>query len=396
MTQGDTGPPTVFVSYAHDDQAHQDAVLTFARLLAANGVRVELDLWHTDHRHDWYAWVLHQIQHSDHVIVVASPMYRRVGDGTAPGDLHRGVQAEAAALREHLYDDRPTWLGRILPVVLPGGTATDLPGFLQPFTTSHYSIESFTKAGAEALIRVITRQPLHVQPETDPVPPLPPSTPELTWRPLTEPVTVRWRADLLDSRGAEPPRSTLELHLVPTTVPHRITVGRLEAIRHELAELGRRFFPPGATPQTGSSSQEAGAYLAGRDDWYGLAVDRDGRRSAWGPLPRGAIGSVFDRADVATRLTTMLAVLLDIDLTDPAAVVLVAGLDPTGMLRKGPVHDQAGTSVTIPFGLPRRVRLKPEEHVDFGALRAAGEEAAAELTARLAMALGFPDTDRNQ
>jgi len=38
--------------------------------------------------------MLREIQAADFVIVVASPRYRAVGDGTAPGDANRGVQAE--------------------------------------------------------------------------------------------------------------------------------------------------------------------------------------------------------------------------------------------------------------------------------------------------------------
>lgn len=119
-TQDEGRHPTIFLSYAHDDDVHTSAVLDLATFLETRGFAVAFDVWNTGSRQDWYAWMLREIQTADFVIVVASPRYRAVGDGAAPGDVNRGVQAETAALRDLLYRDRATWLGRVLPVVLPG------------------------------------------------------------------------------------------------------------------------------------------------------------------------------------------------------------------------------------------------------------------------------------
>src|SRR5262245_56003567 len=89
-------------------------------------------------RRDWYAWMLREIRAADFVIVVASPGYRAVGDGTQAHDSLRGVQAEAAVLRDLLYGDRETWLGRVLPVVLPGQSLDELTAFTQPHSASHF------------------------------------------------------------------------------------------------------------------------------------------------------------------------------------------------------------------------------------------------------------------
>ena len=148
--------PTVFVSYAHDDEAHRSAVLEFAVFLDARGVGVVFDLWQADARLDWYAWMLREIQAADFVAVVASPAYRAYGDGAAPGTRHRGVQAEAAVLRDLLYRDRATWLARLLPVVLPGRSLDDLPAFTQPYSASHFVLDALTDAGAERLLRALT------------------------------------------------------------------------------------------------------------------------------------------------------------------------------------------------------------------------------------------------
>jgi hypothetical protein len=373
----------VFISYAHDSEEHKAAVLEFATLLAADGtVRVEIDARQSDERLDWYAWALAHIRKSDFVIVVASPMYRDVANGDAPPGTHRGVQAEAPALREHLYRDRETWTRKIIPVVLPNRSLTELPEFVQPYTASHYLVDPESNAGMPELLRVLTKE------QADSRSALRESPAELIWTTSKNPVPVLWRPDLLRSGTAEPPHSTLELHVIPTIMRNRIPVGRLETVGRELAELGRSreyFSPEDLTID--SSAEVAGAIHTGRADWRGLVVHREGQRSAWGPLLRAAFGSVFERDDVANRLATQLDLLLAIELQPPDAVMLTAGLDPVGILRKGPIDPAA--PVSLPAGLPRRVRLAADEWVPFGPLRRSTEQAAHELTARLAVAVGF-------
>jgi hypothetical protein len=47
-------------------------------------------------------------------------------------------------------------------VVLPGQTRDDVPDFLAPATTTVYFVREFTVAGAEPLLRLLTRQPAHI------------------------------------------------------------------------------------------------------------------------------------------------------------------------------------------------------------------------------------------
>ncbi|WP_206796641.1 SEFIR domain-containing protein [Amycolatopsis sp. MtRt-6] len=159
-----TDPARVFVSYTHDSPEHKDQVLAFSEFLARNGLDVTLDQWNLAHRQDWYTWAIASIEKADHVIVVASARYREVADGYASPESNRGLQSEAALLREKLHSDRPAWTRKILPVVLPGHTPAEIPAFLQPQTADHYLVAEFTVAGCEALLRVLTAQPPHVKP----------------------------------------------------------------------------------------------------------------------------------------------------------------------------------------------------------------------------------------
>jgi hypothetical protein len=65
-------------------------------------------------------------------------------------------------------------LRTVLAVVLPGCSAADIPAWLTPASTTYYIISEYTGAGAEKLLRLLTRQPYHVEPPLGPRPVLPP------------------------------------------------------------------------------------------------------------------------------------------------------------------------------------------------------------------------------
>lgn len=157
--------PRVFVSYAHDDEPHVEQVRLFADFLAQDcGLDVVLDRWDTDRRRDWYLWAVEQVREADFVLVVASPMCRRVGDGQIDNMQHRGLQSELALIRENLHADRAAWTTKLLPVVLPGRSPSDLPAFLQPQSADHYIVSGNTVDGAQDLLRAIFCRPPHRRP----------------------------------------------------------------------------------------------------------------------------------------------------------------------------------------------------------------------------------------
>src|SRR4051812_14327361 len=114
--------------------------------------------------------MVRQLTGADYVLVVASARFRLAGDGLAAEDEHRGVQSEAALMRELLCGDRATWLPKILPVVLSGHDIDEIPLFLQPHTASRYVVTEFTPQGADQLLRVITGRPVHVAPPVSALP----------------------------------------------------------------------------------------------------------------------------------------------------------------------------------------------------------------------------------
>jgi NAD(P)H-dependent FMN reductase len=167
----DPTAPRVFISYAHDDAAHEKQVRDFWLFLRANGIDARLDLTAAETRQDWAQWMTEQIRDADRVLVVVSPEYKRQMEGDATRGERGRVVWEARLIRELFYRDHPASLNRFVPVVLPGGSAEDIPVFLGPAT--HQVVSEFTVAGAEALLRLLTGQPSEVGPPVGRIPYLP-------------------------------------------------------------------------------------------------------------------------------------------------------------------------------------------------------------------------------
>ena len=163
----------VFISYAHDSTEHVERVRRFWAFLRKHGIDARLDLPAAERRQDWPLWMQQEIRAAKFVLVIASPEYRRRADGDAAADEGRGVQWESALVREAMYADQRAALNRFLPVVLPGCSATDIPGWLRPVSTTHYVISRFTLAGAGQLLRLLTNQPFETVPPLGSLPVLP-------------------------------------------------------------------------------------------------------------------------------------------------------------------------------------------------------------------------------
>jgi hypothetical protein len=158
--------PWVFVTYSHDSPEHKALVLKFATFLRARiGLDVHLDRWHDNKRIDWSLWAIKHLTKADFIVVVASPEYKRRADGEAEPHEGRGAQFEAAIIRNHLTRNLDEQTGRVLPVVLPGGSVEDIPEFLNPYSTTRFEIAAFTDAGVSGLLAAITGQGPHPMPE---------------------------------------------------------------------------------------------------------------------------------------------------------------------------------------------------------------------------------------
>jgi hypothetical protein len=156
----------LFISYAWEDEdpSHHEAVRQLWIYLRENGVDARLDLPAGESRQDWALWMTNEVREARFVLIVASPAYRRRGDGLAPPTEGRGVQWEAGLIREEIYVDRTAALRKFIPVLLPGRSVADLPAWLGPTTTTHYDLTAFPAGDTERLLRLLTDQPYEHEP----------------------------------------------------------------------------------------------------------------------------------------------------------------------------------------------------------------------------------------
>lgn len=233
-------PGRVFISYAHDDAAHEDLVRDFWWFLRSQGVDAQADLGVED-RHDWAEWMVGQIRDAERVLVVASPAYARRSEGNAEPDEGRGVQWEAGLIRDLLYTDQKAGLRRVLPVVLPGGSPRDIPLWLRPASAVYYRVSEFTVSGAENLLRVLTGQPLETEPPLG-VPPVLPPRPKPAVKPPTCHVIIWTSTEESRERSAQ---KLQELGLDPAedwctarAVSYRVTSGQTNQVRRLMEQTG--------------------------------------------------------------------------------------------------------------------------------------------------------------
>jgi SEFIR domain/NPCBM/NEW2 domain len=162
----DRHAPHVFVSYAHDSPEHMEQVRLFTTCLRTQfGLDAHLDQWYDSWRLDWSAWAIEHLTKADFILAIASPDYKRRADGMAPADEGRGSQFEAAIMRDNLTKNLRRETGRILPVVLPGGSIKDIPTFLNAYSTTRFEINEFTEAGVAGLLAAMTGQGQYPMPK---------------------------------------------------------------------------------------------------------------------------------------------------------------------------------------------------------------------------------------
>src|SRR5207249_4138694 len=75
-------PVRVFISYAHDSDAHREAVRDLWLLLRRCGIDARIDRTAAEEPQDWGLWVLEQDREADFWLVIASSAYRRRAEGT--------------------------------------------------------------------------------------------------------------------------------------------------------------------------------------------------------------------------------------------------------------------------------------------------------------------------
>ena len=160
------GPPRVFITYAYRSAADGDAVRNLWIFLRSNGVDARLDRPAEGGGQGWTTWLAEELEAADFILVVGT------SGGPDPDGAPTafGSRAEAELIEKLLHTNRAVWYGRVLPVLLPGGSMDDLPGYLGNLSDNYYMVSDYTVSGAEALLRVLTDEPAQVEPPLGQVP----------------------------------------------------------------------------------------------------------------------------------------------------------------------------------------------------------------------------------
>jgi hypothetical protein len=268
--------PRVFISYAHDSVEHEQSVAEFWVFLRRCGVDARLDVFAAQFPQDWPLWMEAELTQADFVLMIASPAYRRRSGAEAAPTDGRGAQWESRLLRDEFYRDQTAARNRILPVVLPGRSADELPTWVGPSQT-HFTVTDFSPDGAEPLLRYLTGQ-------TRPMPPIgdvvtfdqtPFASPAVGVVPSARPGATPLRSEVVVRLSATPAGTVLARTDVDETLSGEVTLPWPPLPLNVLAAVGRQ------TP--------AGADQTLRDAGQALA------RAVWTDSTRGQLLRLLDR-----------------------------------------------------------------------------------------------------
>jgi SEFIR domain len=168
--------PKAFVSWAHDDEAWQSTVATFAFAARELGIDADIDLWHLHEPNmDWTTYGPQAIQEGDFVLIPVNSAYRRRWEGVEERGKGAGAAREANTLKALFDDDQLMFRRKVKLIVLPGATTDDIPVELKA-VVQRFEIETFDESGFEDLLRTLTNRPAFVPPPVGSLPLLPPKS----------------------------------------------------------------------------------------------------------------------------------------------------------------------------------------------------------------------------
>ena len=159
------GPSKVFILYRRSSPEQAESIRRLWRMLRGNGIDARLDPT-PDESADPILWLQRELAEADFILIVGSPdlgTRDQVAEGGPTPDWEELVEEALRASSRHQH-------ARVLPVLLPGGSRDDLPGYIGDISDTYYPIRDFTVSGAEALLRVLTGQPAETVPALGPVP----------------------------------------------------------------------------------------------------------------------------------------------------------------------------------------------------------------------------------
>ena len=221
--------------------------------------------------------------------------------------------------------------------------------------------------------------------------------PPLSFAPLTQPVTIHWRAQreaLPQNRFSSP---VLEAHALAVQPTGLTPVSTLQAVANRLAVRGREvgFFGQGDALDIGFDDATAWAVRNGdqnnygrrvgpsTDPYAGFTVGRDGSAMAFQCLPVDMLGALVNQDELTQRLTVLYRTLAPI-LPTTEHVSLAAAIDPLDRVAEGnPAEVGSRNSGVMPTARGGSAQAVPVDQVPRATLSGSTPEIAAEIAVRV-------------
>ena len=213
----------------------------------------------------------------------------------------------------------------------------------------------------------------------------------LTFVPLTEPVTITWRADFEAHLRNSSSQSALELHVVPAGAnsrrPSRIMAELADSMPTRIRESGlvsasealSTTRPNGAVVV--SMAVRSGGWNSPREpQLLGVRLGVDGQASAWATLPGDSMGAILDPAQLPEQIAELLRLVGLLRVVDTKEMAVAVGVDPVMMLSTGRVAQLPRHSASMLSTSDRPLRVPPDEYLSSAALNVGALEVARSLS----------------
>jgi hypothetical protein len=145
-------PCQVFISYSHDSEENQEAVLNLTNRLREKGIDCIIDQYVESPSEGWPRWAINQIEDAEFVLVVCTEQYSRLFTGKGEAVEGQVANWHGAIITQSLYDSQTN--NKFVPIALSTQDTAHIPVPLRGATA--YVID--TALGYEELYRHLTGQ----------------------------------------------------------------------------------------------------------------------------------------------------------------------------------------------------------------------------------------------
>ena len=151
----DTGlqsqPPTAFISYSWDSDAHEAWVRNFAERLRKDGINAKLDKWETSIGDQLPEFMERSVRDNDFVIVICTPRYRERSDKREGGVGYEGTIMTAEIMNRQNHR-------KFLPILRSGTWVDAAPSWLAGKQYADLSDEPYSELRYMELIETLRNE----------------------------------------------------------------------------------------------------------------------------------------------------------------------------------------------------------------------------------------------